>query len=176
MKWITYDKMSLKNWLFLKTRINLLNKSHVTERYLRPLESLGIIDDGLGMDLLITENYRLSPSLDKSKTVVLALGGSYITKRIPIIMANAITKNKSYHFILLGGSDVNDEGIILRNNVTNLINKTTMLESASIIEKVALLISGDTGMMHMASALKKPIIVIWGSTSEDFGFYPYFWI
>ena len=35
------------------------------------------------------------------------------------------------------------------------------------------MISPDTGMMHIASALQKPIISIWGNTVPEFGMYPY---
>jgi ADP-heptose:LPS heptosyltransferase len=34
-------------------------------------------------------------------------------------------------------------------------------------------ISPDTGLMHIASALKKEIISVWGNTVPAFGFSPY---
>jgi ADP-heptose:LPS heptosyltransferase len=35
-----------------------------------------------------------------------------------------------------------------------------------------LVISGDTGPMHIAEALNAPLIVIMGSSVREFGFYP----
>ena len=36
-----------------------------------------------------------------------------------------------------------------------------------------LIISSDTGLMHIAAALDKRIITIWGSTVPAFGMYPF---
>jgi ADP-heptose:LPS heptosyltransferase len=37
----------------------------------------------------------------------------------------------------------------------------------------SLVITHDTGMMHIAAAFKKPIVAIWGNTTPRFGMYPY---
>ena len=47
-------------------------------------------------------------------------------------------------------------------------------QSASIIEQAAKVITGDTGLMHIAAAFKKEIISLWGNTVPEFGMYPYF--
>jgi len=46
-------------------------------------------------------------------------------------------------------------------------------QSAWIIKKAAIVYTHDTGMMHVASALKKKVISIWGNTVPAFGMYPY---
>ncbi|HMC99759.1 MAG TPA: glycosyltransferase family 9 protein, partial [Ferruginibacter sp.] len=37
-----------------------------------------------------------------------------------------------------------------------------------------LVISHDTGLMHIAAAFQRPIISIWGNTVPAFGMYPYY--
>ena len=36
------------------------------------------------------------------------------------------------------------------------------------------MIANDTGFMHIAAALKKPLISVWGSTTPELGFKPVF--
>jgi heptosyltransferase-2 len=41
------------------------------------------------------------------------------------------------------------------------------------VRRAKLIVTHDTGLMHIASAFKKPIISVWGNTVPDFGMYPY---
>ena len=42
------------------------------------------------------------------------------------------------------------------------------------MRKSRVVISHDTGLMHIAAALKKPVIALWGSTTPSFGMVPYY--
>jgi ADP-heptose:LPS heptosyltransferase len=46
--------------------------------------------------------------------------------------------------------------------------------NADLIRKSKLVISNDTGLMHIAAAFKKPVISLWGNTVPSFGMYPYY--
>ena len=50
----------------------------------------------------------------------------------------------------------------------------TLNQSAYMLDKSAMVISNDTGLMHIAAALKKPIVSIWGSTTPQMGMTPYY--
>jgi heptosyltransferase-2 len=54
---------------------------------------------------------------------------------------------------------------IMGNNCIDLTGKTSILHLAAILEKCQLLISNDTGTMHLAAALGIPVIAIFGSTN-----------
>jgi heptosyltransferase-2 len=41
------------------------------------------------------------------------------------------------------------------------------------MKKSKLVLTNDTGMMHIASAFKIPIVSFWGCTKPSLGFYPY---
>jgi len=62
---------------------------------------------------------------------------------------------------------------ILKTKIFNLVGKLSINESASIIKKSKKVYTHDTGMMHIAAALKKEIVSIWGSSHPILGFYPY---
>ena len=58
--------------------------------------------------------------------------------------------------------------------VYNACGKFSLHESADLVRKSRVVISHDTGLMHIAAALKKPVIALWGSTTPSFGMVPYY--
>lgn len=58
-------------------------------------------------------------------------------------------------------------------DVVNLAGKTSLLEAAAAIDRCALVVSNDSALAHVAAARKVPVIAIFGSTVEEFGFAPY---
>ncbi|OGC77983.1 MAG: lipopolysaccharide heptosyltransferase II [candidate division Zixibacteria bacterium RBG_16_40_9] len=55
----------------------------------------------------------------------------------------------------------------------NACGKLSLLESAALLSKCKLLLANDTAPVHMAVAMKTPVVEIYGSTVPAFGFYPY---
>lgn len=54
----------------------------------------------------------------------------------------------------------------LSPRVINLANKTTLRELMALTARCHLFITNDSGPMHIASALKTPLVAIFGSTNE----------
>ncbi|HRB40127.1 MAG TPA: glycosyltransferase family 9 protein, partial [Bacteroidia bacterium] len=50
---------------------------------------------------------------------------------------------------------------------------TSIGQSASLIKQSKAVITHDTGLMHIAAALRKKIVSVWGNTVPEFGMYPY---
>ena len=59
------------------------------------------------------------------------------------------------------------------NNVLNACGLYNITQSASIVKQSKVVISHDTGLMHIAAAFSKKIISVWGNTVPEFGMYPY---
>jgi heptosyltransferase-2 len=53
---------------------------------------------------------------------------------------------------------------IANSDIIDLAGKTSLLETTALIEKCNLFITNDSGLMHLAAALKVPLIAIFGST------------
>ena len=47
-------------------------------------------------------------------------------------------------------------------------------QSAYVVSKAQKVITHDTGLMHIAAALQKEIISVWGNTVPEFGMTPYY--
>ena len=73
------------------------------------------------------------------------------------------------NIVLLGDSDEAETGNAIESidshRIKNLIGKTTLTEVVSIIAHARLVVSNDSGLMHIAGFLGTPVIGIFGSTS-----------
>lgn len=87
-------------------------------------------------------------------------------------VAQRVSKEVNCRWLLFGGpGDVAIAGQIendLRGlNVTNVAGKTTLLELCELTRFCRLLLTNDTGPMHLAAAVGTPLVAIFGSTSEE---------
>jgi heptosyltransferase-2 len=58
-------------------------------------------------------------------------------------------------------------------DVVDLVGKTTLRDLLGILHRLRMLITNDSGPMHMAVALGVPVVAVFCSTTRDLGFYPY---
>jgi len=53
------------------------------------------------------------------------------------------------------------------SSIINVAGKTTLLDLCALLRFCKLLLTNDTGPMHIAAALGTPVVSIWGSTSPE---------
>jgi len=61
----------------------------------------------------------------------------------------------------------------LRVPVLDSTGKLSLMHTAALLQQCRLLLSNDSGLMHMATALRVPVVAIFGPTVQEFGFYPF---
>jgi heptosyltransferase-2 len=57
--------------------------------------------------------------------------------------------------------------------VVDLVGQTPLQELAAYLDCCTVVVSNDTGPMHIAAALGRPIVALYGPTTPALGFYPY---
>ncbi|MBN1652005.1 MAG: glycosyltransferase family 9 protein, partial [Bacteroidales bacterium] len=61
----------------------------------------------------------------------------------------------------------------IKLSIFNACGHFSLNQSAACIRDADLVITGDTGLMHIAAAYQQKIVSIWGNTVPEFGMYPY---
>ncbi len=179
----SFPKLNFEKWLLVNFGINRLPDIHIVDRYFAAASKLGITNDGKGLDLFIpmekkvdvVEQFGIHPGQYAS----IVIGAAHATKCLTANQIATLCDQLDMPVVLLGGTHelTKAEWIIKMSksgNIKNACGGFDILQSASILEQSSTIITHDTGLMHIAAALKKPQVVIWGNTIPQFGMYPYY--
>lgn len=175
------DKLNYKKWLLVNLKINRLPDRHIVDRYLDTLSVFDVKNDGHGLDFFIPENggfdFTKLPDQFAGGYVAFVIAGTYTTKKLPLEKILEFCKGCQKPVVLLGGKKELEEGKKVAEefpeHVFSLCGKTSLNESASLIKQARVVITNDTGLMHIAAAFKKKILSFWGNTTPKFGMVPY---
>ena len=85
------------------------------------------------------------------------------------LIKSLLKKNPKFNFFIFGGKDNVEYNSYFNNtkNSYNLTGKLSLIETASLINECKIFVTNDTGPMHIADALKKDIIAIFGPTDPN---------
>lgn len=175
------NKLNVRKWLFTKFKINILPNTHIVDRNMETLQKFNVVNDGQGLDHFISEKdifpLEQLPEIARNGYIALVIAGTRVTKRMPAEKYKRLISESRLPFILLGGKTeraIADHILEWGNgNVIDFTGKLPINQSASLVKNARLVISNDTGLMHIAAAYHKKILSVWGNTTTDFGMYPY---
>jgi ADP-heptose:LPS heptosyltransferase len=180
VKNFAFRKLNVEKWLLVNAKINKMPNLHIVDRYLATAESLGVKNDGKGLDYFIPEQQevKIKDFIPSEKYIAFVIGAAHATKRLPEAKIISICQKIKHPIVLLGGKDESDIGARIANaagkHVLNTCGQFNLNQSASWVKQAEIVITHDTGLMHIAAAFAKNIISIWGNTVPDFGMYPYY--
>ena len=182
VKAYSFEKLNLKKWLLVQLKINTLPALHIVDRYVNTLLPLGVTNDEKGLDYFIPYKDQVElnwlPPTHQSGYVAYAIGGQHATKKLPVDRMVELCRKIDYPVILLGGKEDQAAGNALETAlgtrlIYNACGHYNLNQSASLLQGARLVFTHDTGLMHIAAALKKKVYSIWGNTTPAFGMYPY---
>ena len=182
VKSVAFQKLNIEKWIYVNLKINRMPNVHIVDRYLETVRYLDVKNDGKGLDYFISPNEEVKqqdiPHSHIAGYIAVVIGAAHATKRMPAEILSELCKNIQHPIILLGGPEDRVAGDKISATDTikiyNACGKFSLNESADLIRKSKFVISHDTGLMHIAAALKKPVISIWGNTVPAFGMTPYY--
>ena len=160
-KSFSVNKINIQKWLAVNFKRNVLPNSHIVDRYMYTISSLGVIYDGKGLDYFIPEKEEIDirelPKIHKIISIC-----SQINKPLVLLGDNEDRLTSEQVVDVVGDSVYNGCGLFSINR------------SASIIRQADKVITHDTSLMHVAAAFNKEIISIWGNTIPEFGMFPFY--
>ena len=185
-RWSAYRKRKVARSTLISVKVDLYGRpAPVPERYFEAARSLDVHPDGGRPEFYIGQGpkdraaaWLAERSLADAAVVALAPGAAHATKRWPlshwIVLAQRLSE-AGYRPIVLGGPD--DRGIALQlaaeGSAENAVGEFSLQETGALLARARVLVSGDTGVMHMATGVGTPVVALFGPTVEQFGFFPY---
>jgi lipopolysaccharide heptosyltransferase II len=187
---VTFKKYKLQRFFLIKFGLDFYRSIvPVYQRYIDSVAALQVRDDGLGPEFFVIPDasVRVASVLssmglqsDKS-TIAMAPGAGFLTKRWPsdyfIEIAGKLIADRGAQIVLLGDKKEADLCTAIAKSVgkavINAAGRFTLMESAAALAACDLIICNDTGLMHLATALKKPVVAIFGPTTRQLGFFPF---
>lgn len=185
-------KNQLSRFLLVHFKLNLYRRGgdrplHVAEKYLRAAVPLGIDPRDLALEMHLP---RAVEESGKSRWlalaaqgygIVMAPGARHFTKRWPPAyyaeLIQQIYKSTGRRTVLVGGPDEREIITEIRRlageEITlSLAGEVSLPETFALICHAPCFVSNDSGLMHAAAAGGVPQVALFGSTTEELGFFP----
>ena len=176
----TLKKDRLNLFLLTKLNINRVKERHIVYRFLDVLKPLGIaVDEPAPQTYIPDAIAALWPDTLPAHYLVIVVGAAWANKEIPTEKIVEIMARTSYReIVLIGGpADKEKARLVVHQSQRLIHNKVGLLsitQSAHVISKAAAILSGDTGMMHIAASLGTPAVAVYGSTHPVLGYTPFY--
>ena len=175
-----YPKFSLSRRLFLATRHPLpasrLQRFNVPQRYCMALNPSPASTDALRPRIFLDQR-----EVAQAKAIIARLGLTrpvaihpYAThpakSPCPEVWQNLVRalEARGEETIILGRND----HPLFPGAPHDLTNATDLRTTSAILSMCRALVTGDSGPMHLATAVDTPVIALFGPTTQEWGFYP----
>ena len=176
----SFPKLNIQKYLLVQFKIRKMPDIHIVDRYFEAVKALNVENDHRGLDYFPVSEIISFPAdfpFQKSCYYAIVIGGKHATKILPAEKVAEICRHLDLPVVLLGGKEDTDSGRFifneLKTNVYNSCGLSNLDESAHFLQNAAAVLTNDTGLMHIAAALRKPIVSVWGNTVPELGMYPY---
>jgi lipopolysaccharide heptosyltransferase I len=160
-------------WVFYTDRIRLDSvECHAVERYVKLAQSLGCPSgEPVEFPFATTAGDRevVAGLLGNvERFAVLLPGTNWATKRWPIghfaELVNPLRERLGLQTVVAGGPGDVELGQQIPGAL-NLAGKTSLRQLTALLERAALVIANDSGPMHIAAALGRPLVTLFGPTN-----------
>ena len=184
---LNFQRSNLRTWLMaaaiLPERVLVYHKArdravHAVQNYLETLAPLGIESSDLALDFhpgpeaeAYARELFQRHHLDSGPVVALNPGATHGVNRWPVErfaeLADLVQSELHSRALLIGGpDDVQLAGQIIdlsRTKPLSIAGTTTLPQLGAVLQSCAMLVSGDTGPMHLATAVGTPVVALFGA-------------
>jgi len=182
--WHGYRKRRLARGVLIATKLDLYrHRVPVAERYFAAARGLDVRPDGdppqffLGAEARDrVDRWLTNRRMTVAPLAVLAPGAAHFTKRWPderwVDLAQRL-RARGFVLAVVGGREDREAAARLAHLAESSAGEFGLQESGALLARAQVVVSGDTGVMHMATGVGTPVVALFGPTVEQFGFFPY---
>ena len=161
--------------------------THEADKQLYLMQRLGIPTKYKDLALFFTEKDLntakewLSTLSNTSIKILIGIAASIKCKKYPVQrylqVCQRLLKKYNVSFVVVGSKEEKDDAQFLEDNLSkerilNLCCKTTLKETEAVISLTDCYVGNDTGIMHMASACKIPVVGLFRESPKQ-DIYPF---
>ncbi|MGH7522777.1 MAG: lipopolysaccharide heptosyltransferase II [Gemmatimonadales bacterium] len=187
-RWTGYQKHRLRRRLLIMTHGRRGGSlGPVVERYFAAARDLDVTPDHRAPEFFTTPDadteaaaFLAQHNLGRERPLLaLAPGAAHFTKRWPAAHWVALAERmREQNDLLVLGADVDvpvADAIVAAagNRAASAAGRYPLGGTAALLKRAAALVVGDTGVLHLATAVGTPVVGMYGPTVEAFGFFPY---
>ena len=186
-RWRGYRKRTAARWALIHLKRDWYGSHHaVAERYFEAARDLDVRPDGRPPEVFVPADTDatmadwLAERKVPDRFATLAPGAAHATKRWPVEQWSALAKalaSEGVGVVAVGGPEdrASAEAVAAAAGAlgTSAAGNTTLMQTAALLRRSAVAASGDTGVMHLATAVNTPVVALFGPTVRPFGFFPY---
>jgi heptosyltransferase-2 len=196
-RWRGYPKHRTARAVLIRSKRDIYRDHRpVAERYFDAAEALDVQPDGKPAELFVAQEttrvadeWLAAHGLGSERALIaLAPGAAHATKRWPAeywcSLARQLTRSgvdgTPADIVVVGGSGdratadaITEAAGSAEGRAASAAGEFDLAGSGALIQRADAAVSGDTGTMHIATAVGTPVTALFGPTVEAFGFYPY---
>lgn len=176
-----YPKFGLERRLYDRTHADRyrrkLEATNVTQRYAMALEGKPPQPGDLIPQIHLSDAERdvaataLAPLSDQRPLVALHPYATHPAKQWPRQHWHTLTtllSDAGYDWFVVG----RDTEPLLTNDGREFTNRTDLRETCALMQRADILVTADSGPMHLACGVGTPVVALFGPTARAWGFYP----
>jgi lipopolysaccharide heptosyltransferase II len=188
-RWRGYRKHRVARALLVLAHRNVYPSGipPVPERYFEAAAGLDVRPDGGPPEFALAaaafaevDAFLFASGIDPGRGLVaLAPGAAHMTKRWPVEhwtdLAAALAA-RGRQIVVVGGPDDVTAATAVAAAAPGAVmaaGQFGLQGTGALLARASALVSGDTGVMHMATGVGTPVVALFGPTVEAFGFFPY---
>ncbi|HEX9893989.1 MAG TPA: glycosyltransferase family 9 protein, partial [Gemmatimonadales bacterium] len=187
--WTGYPKRRLERAVLIRTKRDIYrDRRPVAERYFDAARELDVTSDGGPPEVFVSmessaraDEFLRENRLGNERTLVaLVPGAAHATKEWPEhhwITLVALVAEQRVDLVILGGTKEAGLGArlaaIAGPHAASAAGHFDIGGTAAVLKRARCAIAGDTGVMHLATAVGTPVVALLGPTVGAFGFLPY---
>jgi len=187
--WRGYSKHRVARALLIRTKVNRYppGTPPVPERYFAAARGLGLRPDGGPPEFFLSAAaeaeaaaWLAARGLGGRPLIALAPGAAHATKRWPSEYWRDLARSlvaQGRDLVVVGGAEdaavAREVAAAARLAGASAAGEFGLQGTGALLRRATVAISGDTGVMHMATGVGTPVVALFGPTVQAFGFFPY---